>query len=456
MIIGTLATMLRDDQPARYSACLTGTKVQILTPEELRGSFKVWEALLSGLISDISHLRKLCFRAVSTALELLQTTQQSKEDADGMQRVFPDKNLQLWNGRAATAPIKRQSYRARAAAVTDEYREEVLKLVRQRFSDEGFMESLTKLLSLVQSARAKHFVGSLAQMWKALFKALGLPILDAVKPFLDKVVSEKDGHAKLSTDVYLGQQCMAAEIVAGLVRGMKYWPPDAQLLAKHQVRAMIDFTVSIPEMESAGVWASALRFAIFDRHPTRISWLMVELFDAFPPFHKDANSTLVCRRISLLKPLINELSWRGGPLSRQLLHDVAPFLASPFTQTREYAASCVGLISRVTWGPAFAHDHESPPCAHDEASPHKNLPLTAHAPLEPACVEQEKNKRSNGRSNASAAAATAATEIEKEGSVPRNVASAHVVATDSGCRLTPEIFTTRARIYPSEVSCYNH
>jgi hypothetical protein len=397
---------------------------------------------------------------VSTALELLQTTQQSKEDADGMQRVFPDKNLQMWNGRAATAPIKRVSCRARAAAVTDEYREQVLKLVRQRFSDEGFIESLTKLLSLVQSARAKHFVGSLAQMWKALFKALGLPILDALKPFLSKVLSEKDGHAKLSTDVYLGQQCMAAEIVAGLVRGIKYWSSDAQLLAKHQVRAMIDFTVSIPEMESAGVWASALRFAIFDRHPTRISWLMVELFDAFPPFHKDANSTLVCRRISLLKPLINELSWRGGPLSRQLLHDVAPYLASPFTQTREYAASCVGLISRVTWSPPSAHDQEaadqeSPPCAQD-ASPHKNLPLTAHAPLEPACVEQEKNKRTNGRSNTSAAPATAATEIEEEGSVPRNVASAHVEATDSGCRLTPEIFTTRARIYPSEVSSYNH
>ena len=202
-------------------------------------------------------------------------------------------------------------------------------------------------------------MGSLAQMWKALFKALGLPMLRAVTPFLNKIVSEKDAHAKLSTDVYLGQQCMAAEILGGLVRGIKYWPPDGQDEAKKQVCLVLDFVVGIPEMESAGVWASMLRFGIFDRHPTRISWLMQFLFDDYPPYHKDTNSTLLCRRIALLKPIINELSWRGSPLHRQLLHDVEPYLASPFTQTREFASSCVALISRVTWGPAWAEQAET-------------------------------------------------------------------------------------------------
>jgi hypothetical protein len=57
MVIATLATGLRDDSAA---------------------PLEVWDALLDGLISDISHLRKLSFRAVGTALELLQTVQQSK------------------------------------------------------------------------------------------------------------------------------------------------------------------------------------------------------------------------------------------------------------------------------------------------------------------------------------------------------------------------------------------
>jgi hypothetical protein len=59
---------------------------------------------------------------------------------------------------------------------------------------------------------------------------------------------------------------MAAEIVGGLVRGIKYWDLDCQRQAQAQVRAILDFVVSIPEMESAGIWASGLRFAIFDRH----------------------------------------------------------------------------------------------------------------------------------------------------------------------------------------------
>jgi len=90
------------------------------------------------------------------------------------------------------------------------------------------------------------------------------------------------------------------------------------------------------------------------RHPTRISWVVETLFDQFPPYHSDSNSTLVCRRIALLKPIVNELSWRGGPLHRQFLHDVEPYLSSPFTQTRDYASSAVSLIARVTWGPAWS------------------------------------------------------------------------------------------------------
>jgi hypothetical protein len=192
MVIGTLATTLRDD---------------VAVP------LKAWDCLLDGLVSDISHLRKLCFRAVGTALELLQTTQQSKVDLDGSQRRFCDKNFQGWNGRAPLAPVNRYSCRVRAAAVTDEYRAQVRRLLEARFADAGFVESLTRVLSLVQSARAKHFVGSLAQMWKALFKGVGLPVLTAMSPFLAKIVAEKDAYAKLNTDVYLGQQCMAAEVV---------------------------------------------------------------------------------------------------------------------------------------------------------------------------------------------------------------------------------------------------
>jgi hypothetical protein len=46
---------------------------------------------------------------------------------------------------------------------------------------------------------------------------------------------------------------------------------------------------------------------------------MEYLFDQFPAYHADTNSTLVCRRIVLLKPIINELSWRGSALHRQVL-----------------------------------------------------------------------------------------------------------------------------------------
>ena len=74
-------------------------------------------------------------------------------------------------------PINAASCRLRAAAITPEYLALVKALLLERFSTPVFMEGIIKYLALVQSGRAKHFAGSLAQMWKSLFKALGLPLL---------------------------------------------------------------------------------------------------------------------------------------------------------------------------------------------------------------------------------------------------------------------------------------
>ncbi len=78
--------------------------------------------------------------------------------------------------------------------------------------------------------------------------------------------------------------------------------------------------LSTPETESVNVWSSSLRFAIFDRHPTRIKWLLTYVFDIAAPnaASTSSNNIVTIKRLMMTRPLLNELAWRGAPLQRQV------------------------------------------------------------------------------------------------------------------------------------------
>jgi len=156
-------------------------------------------------------------------------------------------------------------------------------------------------------------------------------------------------------DVYIGQQCFAAELVAGLVRGSKYWNEEDKAKMRTNVSKILRHMLSVPELETVGVWATCLRFCLFDRHPRHTSWLTELVMDnAIPPKGElGTTSVLVCKRLLLLKTVVKELAWRGGPLQRQLAHDIEPFLSHPYAQMRTCVGSIMATIARVSWDPAF-------------------------------------------------------------------------------------------------------
>ena len=205
MIIDAVTVMLRDD-----------TATPLL----------VWQTILDGMVSDIAHIREACYPALGSALELLQTGQQSKEDRDQAQTRFPDKAFFHCNGPPpATLPDGR-ACAVRTHACSPEYVQLVLDLITRHFEDPSYLDRLISALSIIQLGRAKSFVGSHAQMFKGLFKALGPRILRCLRPFLDSVNQDPQAHTKMSSDVFMGKQCLAAEVLGGLVRGAKYWSDD--------------------------------------------------------------------------------------------------------------------------------------------------------------------------------------------------------------------------------------
>ena len=80
---------------------------------------------------------------------------------------------------------------------------------------------------------------------------------------------------------------------------------------RETVAKVIKHVLSIAELETVSIWATCLRFCLFDRHPRHTSWLtQLVLDDAIPSKGElDSTSVLVCKKLLLLKTVVKELSW---------------------------------------------------------------------------------------------------------------------------------------------------
>ena len=117
MIVHTISTLLRDD---------------VAPPLVL------WNVVLDELVSDVSHVRKVCLRAFNTMLQQLQTEQQSKVELVEEHDRFPDKNFSNWNG---MPPRKRiTDHLVRRLTMTD--RQSLIVLLSDAGSPEGDNGSL--------------------------------------------------------------------------------------------------------------------------------------------------------------------------------------------------------------------------------------------------------------------------------------------------------------------------
>uniref|UniRef100_A0A7S4KNJ3 Proteasome activator complex subunit 4 C-terminal domain-containing protein n=1 Tax=Guillardia theta TaxID=55529 RepID=A0A7S4KNJ3_GUITH len=357
MIIDAVTVMIRDDVPTPIS---------------------VWEAILDGMVSDISHIREACFPALSSALELIQTTQRNKEESLLGNRLLPDKCFTHWNGPPPKASFTEWNSNVRKKVVTKEYSEQVRACIMQYFCNDEYIEKLCSFMSVVQLGRGKSFIGSHAQMFKGLLKAFGLQVITKLRTFLEALLADAQAYSHESSDVYIGKQCLASELLGGLVRGMKYWPEQDQEEAKGMAFQLISYVLATPELESVGIWAACLRFCLYDRHPRRTSWLVEFLVERALPAHIDlsSHSILTCKRIILVKPILKELGWRGGPIHRQIAHDLEPYLHHPYAQMRACVGSILSVLSRVTWEPREFASMPSPADAEhlsSEQSHHMHL-----------------------------------------------------------------------------------
>jgi hypothetical protein len=85
----------------------------------------------------------------------------------------------------------------------------------------------------------------------------------------NRAMDESQTQSRISSDMYVGQQCLCAEIFGGLVRGVKYWDQKDRDQALQRAAVILHHVIRQPETESVGIWSSCMKFCAYNRHPYR-------------------------------------------------------------------------------------------------------------------------------------------------------------------------------------------
>ncbi|KAL3680307.1 hypothetical protein R1sor_023263 [Riccia sorocarpa] len=179
-----------------------------------------------------------------------------------------------------------------------------------------------------------------AKFFKRLVRECGEPLLTALRGPLEEVSNSLEER---------GKQCLAAEIIAGLLQSdvkcvVEAWSPWLRpLLQKNLLQATI---------ESAPEWATCIRFALSGKGgrgetPPVLRYEVLECLAE--PLPSTASTSLVAKRLMFLRAALMEYrpvprESKEGLLHAHLLREMATSMAHPAPQVRENAGSLMCLL----------------------------------------------------------------------------------------------------------------
>jgi proteasome activator subunit 4 len=142
------------------------------------------------------------------------------------------------------------------------------------------------------------------------------------------------------------QQCLAAEMVAGLVKGGMAWEGEYAEGLKARLAPIISTALSGASPESLPYWMDALRHIGIQKDPRRLRW-MVDIVASLTP-EEGSGSPAQLRALKLYKAFAIEFGWRGMTLHNACAPTIRRLMCGESKSVREEAARCLAILSRAT------------------------------------------------------------------------------------------------------------
>ncbi|CAF4903678.1 unnamed protein product, partial [Rotaria sp. Silwood1] len=218
---------------------------------------------------------------------------------------------------------------------TKETMPEHVAILYNRFIDKNFIKKFIQYMIIEDEENETNFNINRFRMFKGLFRNFGSDFIDHFMEQLNILIHEK------TKGKYADCHRIAAEIVAGMIRGSKYW--TLQMLDElwQKLIPFLNEVCSNLSSETLPYWGACFKFGMEDLDPRRM-YRLIEFIRTLINNKTTINTFLeISRWFLVLKLTIFE--WRIPTLWCTINEYAKEMLDHPYKAVREYIANVLSI-----------------------------------------------------------------------------------------------------------------
>ncbi|CAF1560656.1 unnamed protein product [Rotaria magnacalcarata] len=212
---------------------------------------------------------------------------------------------------------------------------EHVAILYNRFMDKNFIYQLIQYMIIEDEGFEINFNIHRFRMFKGLFRNFGLDLLDHFMEQLNLLIHEK---AKEKQE---GCHRVAAEIVAGMIRGSKYWTLEMLEELWQKLIPFLNEVCANLSPETLSYWGACFKFGMEDLDPRRMHRL-IEFIRTLINGETTVNTFLETSRWFLVLKLTN-FEWRVPAIWCAINEHAKEMLDHPFKAVREHIANVLSV-----------------------------------------------------------------------------------------------------------------
>lgn len=186
------------------------------------------------------------------------------------------------------------------------------RIIYNFFANRSNIDKLVTFWSLEEKKGLEKFNRSRSFLLKGLCDMFGDVLLEPFLEHLVRLINDKESESS--------HRC-AAELMAGIMRGMKHWTYDLTDRLYEKLKPMIRLALNNITVDTDVFWGTCFATAAENFDPQRQYWLHEVLMEE--PL-REATSFIDCSRIYCLQGPFNQHVWRMNSVSHRLLGKNVP------------------------------------------------------------------------------------------------------------------------------------
>jgi len=229
----------------------------------------------------------------------------------------------------------------------------VIRPILKRFYKEPeFVDKFIRYATIEESKGSETFDKKRFHLFKALFRNFGtVGIFNGLFTHLERLVTDREQSTHESNHK------LAAELVAGLIRGSKYWPLTDLKEMWAELKKILDIVVKNLSTVSLGMWIQCLSTSFEDQDPRRMTFYLNYFQELFlntlmdlKLVSMDSNSQKSSFEATSVLQLISAFSqfeWRIPTFWASLLPALQQNMSSANKLVRDILPTCLSLVTKT-------------------------------------------------------------------------------------------------------------